>query len=1122
MAGSGAEFVLVLFPYEYTTKDGRPITIHRDDRYMLVNRTNSHWWHVRKDPGTKPFYIPARYVQVLDPIADPLAPTEGEESAASVGVGAGTETESDQPDGEIRPCWLTPTEEKTEVELAPSLREPEGLYDTTLWLPGMAHASSVPVDNGLDSSQRQRREEEEEEEEEEVKGWEDHSRGPSSGYTVAEDEEDISTFAIPPLTEPPQPFQDLEDYSHKDPTEPSPDFPFEARAGALPPQDTGGHNFRDLMADGTYESIDSLGWEPDVQEMVPAPAEPRGETPITDTMPAVPEKDTNPAMAMERELPPAAADKGSEDDTAVYVNLPPFRRKPTDLPFDSSEPSSASPPPQASSPPPSSSSTTSPLSPSPDDLQRDLHTSAAANAAAADSPPPLSEGWEVHVDEDSGQEFYYHPASGETTWDRPAAMMMDAAVAEDLAASASRHRLSRPTSTSSSSSAPPSPSVHSSPPAGPAPGPPIPATASFSPPGWRASDWERIVDESSGRPYYYNHASGETSWDPPEGIRTPTSPKAQPRDDGPPPLPAEDYPADDEYTVCLDEDDPAGGTRPPGVPAPLPLSSQSEYSLSHVRKAAIPRACLDRSAPAGWTLHVDPDGVWVFTSEHTHEQWIKSLDDRGQTYYYLRDGSRSQWNLPELGPSQPRVGNGSPETDGPGVLRNWRHSVVPSQDEKFQPSHRRHLSDYGSDVSSSPEMHSQADSKQEKSLAYDSTESLQPVLPSLEKAGILNKTKVSENGKKVRKNWAQSWTVLHGGVLTFHKDPKSAPGSTSTKSNQILTEFTVDLRGASIGWASKDKSSKKNVLELKSQNGSEYLIQYDTESIINDWHKVIHDTVRQLEQDQQQHHSEEEDDVYEKMPGVDDRPLSGQEKKRVGSKQNSTSSTSSTSEADQKKVRTKLRKFLLKRPTLQSVKEKGYIRENVFGCHLATLCDQERSTVPSFVEKCIRTVEERGLGMDGIYRVSGNLATIQKLRYKADHEDIDFEECHWDIHVVTGALKLFFRELQEPLFPYSHFNNFIAGIKIQDYHEKKSYMCELIRSLPPANHDTMEMLFRHLRKVIEHGEENRMSVQNVAIVFGPTLLKPEMESANITMFMVFQNQIVEFVLNEFDTLFYSG
>ena len=43
-------------------------------------------------------------------------------------------------------------------------------------------------------------------------------------------------------------------------------------------------------------------------------------------------------------------------------------------------------------------------------------------------------------------------------------------------------------------------------------------------------------------------------------------------------------------------------------------------------------------------------------------------------------------------------------------------------------------------------------------------------------------------------------------------------------------------------------------------------------------------------------------------------------------------------------------------------------------------------------------------------------------------EDINIEDGPWDIHVITGSLKLFFRELQEPLFPFSHFNNFIAGI----------------------------------------------------------------------------------------------
>ncbi|XP_069016272.1 rho GTPase-activating protein 27 isoform X2 [Embiotoca jacksoni] len=703
------------------------------------------------------------------------------------------------------------------------------------------------------------------------------------------------------------------------------------------------------------------------------------------------------------------------------------------------------------------------------------------SAPSSYSPSYLDpEGWEVHVDQDSGQEYYYHPASGRTTWDNP---FLDSPTDPEPA--------EEPCSPS-----PPQSLAHS------------PSTA--SPTAW-TSDWEQLVDETTGRPYFYNSMSGETSWDPPEQL-SPYHPLMEPmsvhrfHQDGPPPLPNEDYPSED--CPAADPPEPSEELQAMGPPT-LP----KEYTLSHLSRTIIPRANLDRSTPAGWNLTVDPNGTWVFTSENSPDQWIKSVDDRGQTYYYLRDGSRSQWNLPEapVAPGPFRVENGV-ETEKMSVIKNWRHTMGPAQlgsaqdDGRFVPTHRRNTSDYSSDSSStgnSPET--------------------QHNVHNLEKAGILNKTKVSENGKKVRKNWMQTWTVLHGGVLTFHKDPKSATTGASNKTNQIVPEVTVDLRGATIGWASKDKSSKKNVLELKGRNGVEFLVQYDTESIISDWHKVLMDTIRQLEY--QDHHSDEEDaDLYEKIgnPERDDK-LGGGTDRRRSTRPTVTHSSSSAGETDQKRVRTKLMKFLMKRPTLQSVKEKGYIRDNVFGCHLATLCTQERTTVPSFVEKCIRAVEKRGLDIDGLYRVSGNLAVIQKLRFKADHEELDLEDGQWeDVHVITGALKLFFRELPEPLFPYSHFNKFISAIRIPDYNTKLACVYDLVTSLPPPNHDTMRLLFGHLHRVIQFGEDNRMTVQNVSIVFGPTLLRPEMESANITMHMVFQNQIVEFILNEYERLFHSS
>uniref|UniRef100_A0A8C5UFC2 Rho GTPase-activating protein 27 n=1 Tax=Malurus cyaneus samueli TaxID=2593467 RepID=A0A8C5UFC2_9PASS len=378
---------------------------------------------------------------------------------------------------------------------------------------------------------------------------------------------------------------------------------------------------------------------------------------------------------------------------------------------------------------------------------------------------------------------------------------------------------------------------------------------------------------------------------------------------------------------------------------------------------------------------------------------------------------------------------------------------------------------------------------------------------SLEKAGVLNRTKTVDRGKRLRKNWSSSWTVLEGGILTFFKDSKHSAASALRHPNTLTTpEHTVELRGAALTWAGRDKSSKKNVLELRTREGSEFLIQHDSEQIIAAWHRAIADSIEAEAENRAEFGSREK--------------LGGGEERRAAAAGQVTGSADS----DTSRVRNKLRKFLQRRPTLQSLRERGYIKDQVFGCSLLALCERERGTVPHFVLQCIQTVERRGLDIDGLYRVSGNLATIQKLRYKVEHdEQLDLDDGRWeDIHVVTGALKLFLRELPEPLVPFSHFDKFIAAIKIQDLSLRGRCIRDLVLSLPPAHHDTMKVLFRHLCRVVEHKDKNRMSVQSMAIVFGPTLLRPASEEGNMAVHMVFQNQVVEHILNHYGAIFPEG
>ncbi|XP_005564978.1 rho GTPase-activating protein 12 isoform X7 [Macaca nemestrina] len=454
------------------------------------------------------------------------------------------------------------------------------------------------------------------------------------------------------------------------------------------------------------------------------------------------------------------------------------------------------------------------------------------------------------------------------------------------------------------------------------------------------------------------------------------------------------------------------------------------------------------------------------------QEWLKHIDDQGRQYYYSADGSRSEWELPKYNASsqQQREIIKSRSLDRrlqePIVLTKWRHStIVLDTNDKDQ-----------------------------------------------EKYGLLNVTKIAENGKKVRKNWLSSWAVLQGSSLLFTKTQGS---STSWfGSNQSKPEFTVDLKGATIEMASKDKSSKKNVFELKTRQGTELLIQSDNDTVINDWFKVLSSTINNQAVDTDEGIEEE---ILPDSPGIEKHD---KEKEQKDPKKLRSFKVSSIDSSEQKKTKKNLKKFLTRRPTLQAVREKGYIKDQVFGSNLANLCQRENGTVPKFVKLCIEHVEEYGLDVDGIYRVSGNLAVIQKLRFAVNHDEkLDLNDSKWeDIHVITGALKMFFRELPEPLFTFNHFNDFVNAIK-QEPRQRVAAVKDLIRQLPKPNQDTMQILFRHLKRVVENGEKNRMTYQSIAIVFGPTLLKPEKETGNIAVHTVYQNQIVELILLELSSIF---
>uniref|UniRef100_A0AAY4ATA4 Rho GTPase-activating protein 15 n=1 Tax=Denticeps clupeoides TaxID=299321 RepID=A0AAY4ATA4_9TELE len=359
-----------------------------------------------------------------------------------------------------------------------------------------------------------------------------------------------------------------------------------------------------------------------------------------------------------------------------------------------------------------------------------------------------------------------------------------------------------------------------------------------------------------------------------------------------------------------------------------------------------------------------------------------------------------------------------------------------------------------------------------------------------------------------RKNWTSTWVVLSNNKLLFYKESKQEV--TNLKPGNKPDE--VDLCGATVEWTS-DKSSRKNVFQIMTTTGHEFLLQSDNYPSICKWHDTIKMTADRLSSaGRQSLQRSSSTDLLSRRPS--DLPAAKEAKPENRRSLIFKLNYSASDSADKNGVKSRLKKFISRRPSMKTLQEKGIIKDRVFGCHLVTLCNREGSTVPKFVKQCFEEVEKRGLEADGIYRVSGNLATIQKLRFLVDQEEeLNLEQSQWeDIHVITGAVKMFFRELPEPLFPFRFFEPFVEAIKSKDAKQKVQAVKKLIHQLPKPNHDTIKLLFRHLQKVLAHSRKNLMSTQGISIVFGPTLMWPEMDSGNMAVNMMYQNQIMEVIL----------
>lgn len=196
-------------------------------------------------------------------------------------------------------------------------------------------------------------------------------------------------------------------------------------------------------------------------------------------------------------------------------------------------------------------------------------------------------------------------------------------------------------------------------------------------------------------------------------------------------------------------------------------------------------------------------------------------------------------------------------------------------------------------------------------------------------------------------------------------------------------------------------------------------------------------------------------------------------------------------------------------PAILSKKEETFLNEAGF----------------NFVRKCIDLVESRGINTMGLYRIGGVNSKVQKLMTTVFSSkapvDMDLDPETWDNKTITSGLKNYLRCLSEPLMTFKLHKDFIMAVKSDDQNYRVCAVHALVHKLPERNKEMLELLIKHLVTVSMQSQLNLMTVSNLGVIFGPTLMRSQEETVAAMMNIKFQNIVVEILIENFKKIFHQ-
>ncbi|XP_027763988.1 rho GTPase-activating protein 23 isoform X1 [Empidonax traillii] len=389
---------------------------------------------------------------------------------------------------------------------------------------------------------------------------------------------------------------------------------------------------------------------------------------------------------------------------------------------------------------------------------------------------------------------------------------------------------------------------------------------------------------------------------------------------------------------------------------------------------------------------------------------------------------------------------------------------------------------------------------------------------------------LTKKGKKVGggiRQWKRVFAVLRTHSLYLCKDRREAVTCAPAPGEE---EPPISIQACLVD-ISYSETKRKHVFRLTTADFCEYLFQAEDREDMLAWIKVIRENSKAEGEDPgfaSQALINKKLNDYRKVSPAGTKPDSSPKGPRglgIRAEFLKQTGTSAPRSPRQDAAVTKDESSSQKAPWgINIMKKNKKSAPRAFGVRLEE-CQPapDNKNVPLIVEACCKVVEDRGLEYMGIYRVPGNNAVVSSLQEQLNKgaTEINLQDERWqDLNVISSLLKSFFRKLPEPLFTDDKYNDFIEANRIEDASERMRTLRKLIRDLPGHYYETLKFLVGHLKTIADHSEKNKMEPRNLALVFGPTLVRTSEDNmTDMVTHMPDRYKIVETLIQHSDWFF---